>query len=363
MTTTTLDAQRQSAVEDELVSVLNHGALAVMLSIGHRTGLLDALARSGAIGSVELANTTGLNERYVREWLGALTTGRILDHDPIAGTYLLSPEHASLLTRSGDANLAVFAQYVTMMGTVEDDLVRCFQEGGGVPYDRFPRFHEVMAEDSGQTVLAALDTDILPLIDGLTDRLTAGIDVLDVGCGRGWALNRLAAAYPASRLTGVDLSAEAVEFANTEARSRGLGNVSFEVLDAATLAESKSPASYDLVTTFDAIHDQARPADVLRGIRSVLRDDGVYLAQDINGSGSHHGDLGHPIGPLLYGLSVAHCMTVSLAQGGEGLGTMWGRERAERYIRDAGFADVRIDTLPHDLQNAYYVCSGRVAHP
>ncbi len=110
------------------------------------------------------------------------------------------------------------------------------------------------------------------------------------------------------------------------------------------------------MTTFDAVHDQADPKAMLRGIRHALADDGVYLAQDIDGTSSHHGDRDHVIGPLLYTVSCLHCMTVSLAQDGEGLGAMWGRERALQYFTDAGFSSVEVHTLDHDPQNAYYVC-------
>lgn len=356
MTTSAVQEQQLAEVEEHLVTVLNHGALAVMLSIGHRTGLFDALAEGGATSSAELAASTGLHERYVREWLGAVTAGRIVDLDPATGAYRLRSEVSELATRQGSANLAVFAQYIALMGSVEDEVVRCFREGGGLGYEHFPRFHEVMAEDSAQTVLAALESDILPLVPGLVNRLSTGIDVLDVGCGRGRALNQLASTYPHSRFTGIDISADAVEYAGAEAETRGHRNVTFAVRDAATLAETVPAGSFDLVTTFDAVHDQAAPDAVLRGIRHVLRADGVYLAQDIDASGSHHGDLDHPLGPLLYALSLTHCMTVSLAAGGAGLGTMWGRPLAQRYLRDAGFGDVRVHTLPHDVQNAYYVC-------
>lgn len=233
--------------------------------------------------------------------------------------------------------------------------MRCFREGGGVPYERYGRFHEVMAEDSAQTVLAVLHSHILPLVPGLTERLARGIDVLDLGCGRGLALLDLAARYPESRLTGYDLSAEAIGFARDEARARGLANVRFEPRDLSDFDVAAEPEAFDFVTTFDAIHDQARPAAVLRGIARTLRPDGVYLMQDIRASSHVHENLEHPLGTFLYTVSCAHCMTVSLAQGGEGLGTMWGRQKAGELLRAAGFTRIEIHELPHDLQNDYYV--------
>ncbi len=352
----TIDETRVAAFEERLVDVLNGGALCLMLSIGHRTGLFDTLADAGPVDIGTLAERAELDERYVTEWLGAMTVGRIVEHDPDAGTYTLPAEHAQLLTRSAPENLAVFAQYIPLFGAVEDDIVRCFHEGGGVDYDAFPRFHEVMEEDSAQTVLSALHDHILPLVPGLTDRLAAGIHVIDVGCGRGRALNELAASFPDSTFAGYDISGEAIAYARETAADRGLDNVSFHVQDAARLDEVVDEGGADLVTTFDAVHDQADPAAVVRGIRHAVGDDGVYLAQDIDATSTHHGDIDHPIGPLLYTISCLHCMTVSLAQGGAGLGAMWGRERARDLFEEAGFSEVEIHTLEHDPQNAYYVC-------
>jgi SAM-dependent methyltransferase len=355
--TAALDAARMRAFEKKVVDILNAGALNLMLSVGHRTGLFDAMAGMVPTTSAEIAKKAGLQERYVREWLGAMTVSRIVDHDGKAGTYALPPEHAALITRGApNGNLAVFAQYIPLLGTVEDDVVRCFREGGGVPYERFGRFHEVMAEDSGQTVLPALIEQILPLVPGLLGRLEEGIRVLDLGCGRGKALNLMARRFPNSRFVGYDLSEEAIAFARQEAVEHRSQNVEFVAHDLSDFDETAEPAAFDFVTTFDAVHDQARPLAVLRGIHRTLAPDGVYLAQDIKGSGHHHGDLDHPLGPLLYTVSCMHCMTVSLAQGGEGLGAMWGRKKALEYFRNAGFSDVRVNELSHDFQNYYYVC-------
>jgi ubiquinone/menaquinone biosynthesis C-methylase UbiE len=350
------DTDRCAAFEGRFVSALNEGALMLMVSLGHRTGLFDVLDGAPPLSSTEIASRAQLQERYVREWLGAMVVAGVVVNDSTNGSYVLPVEHAALLTRSADTNLAVFAQYISLLGAVEDDIVRCFRDGGGVPYERYDRFHEVMAEDSAQTVLPALVDHILPLVPGLADRLRDGIRVLDVGCGRGRALMLLAERFPSSRFVGYDLSETATGWASQQAQDRQLGNVIFEARDLSDFDRTGPEAAFDLVTTFDAVHDQARPLNVLKGVRRALAKGGVYLAQDIKGSSHHHGDRDHPLGTLLYTVSCMHCMTVSLAQNGEGLGAMWGRETAERYFHDAGFSTVEVHELEHDVQNYYYVC-------
>jgi 2-polyprenyl-3-methyl-5-hydroxy-6-metoxy-1,4-benzoquinol methylase len=350
------DTGRADAFSGRLLETFNHGALCLMVSIGHRTGLFDTLRDSPPLTSDELAARAGLNERYVREWLGAMVTGGIVEFDTAGARYRLPAEHAAFLTRRAAAdNMAVFAQYIGVLGGVEDDIVECFSKGGGVPYEKYPRFHEVMAEDSGQSVLSSLESHILPLVPGLTERLTRGIAVLDLGCGRGRILHRLADLYPNSRFTGIDLSQEAIAYARVHAARAGLDNVEFIAADLSEFDRNAEAQRFDFITTFDAIHDQAKPLNVLKGIHRALKPDGAYLMQDISGTGHVHKDADHPLGTLLYTISCMHCMTVSLAQGGEGLGAMWGEEKTREYLQRAGFGYVVTHRLAHDVQNNWYV--------
>jgi len=285
-----------------------------------------------------------------------MTTGRVVEYEPSTGKYRLPPEHAGWLTRAASPdNLAVTAQWIPTLATVEDDIVQCFEKGGGVPYERFDRFHEVMAEESNQTVLSVLFSHILPLVEGATEKLEAGISALDLGCGRGRALLMLAERFPSSSFQGYDLSAAAIAYAREQAGERGLENVRFEERDLSTFDVDAKPESFELVMTFDAVHDQARPLALLRGIRRSLTEDGVYLMQDIQGSSHVHENIDHPGGPLLYMISCMHCMTVSLAQGGDGLGAMWGEHKARELLAQAGFTSVDVHQLEHDPFNAYFV--------
>ena len=350
------DQAKAEAFSGQLLDTLNSGALCLMMSIGHRTGIFDVLRGQAPSTSEQIAKEAGLNERYVREWLGAMVTAGVVDVDPTSTRYALPAEHAAFLTRAAGAdNLAVFTQYIGMLGVVEDEIVECFKRGGGVPYERFLRFHAVMAEDSGQSVLSSLETHVLPLVPGLTDRLAQGIQVLDVGCGSGRVMNRLAELYPNSRFTGIDLSPEAIHGAREEAIQKGLENIDFLARDLSDFDRTSLPESFDFITTFDAVHDQARPLNVLKGIHQSLKAKGVYLMQDIRGSSYVSNNVGHPIGTFLYAISTMHCMTVSLAQGGEGLGAMWGEEKTREYLQKAGFRSIETHQLAHDIQNNWYV--------
>jgi 2-polyprenyl-3-methyl-5-hydroxy-6-metoxy-1,4-benzoquinol methylase len=153
----------------------------------------------------------------------------------------------------------------------------------------------------------------------------------------------------------MDLSQEAITFARAEAKDKGLRNVEFFTVDLSRFHETAQASHFDLITTFDAVHDQAKPLNLLKGIHRSLKSDGVYLMQDIRGSSHVHNNLDHPMGTLLYTISCMHCMSVSLAQDGEGLGAMWGEEKALEYLAQAGFRAIEVHQLDHDIQNNWYV--------
>lgn len=178
------------------------------------------------------------------------------------------------------------------------------------------------------------------------------IPELDIGCGTGHSTNLMAQAYPHSRVTGYEFRDTTLEKARSEARSLGLSNVQFMRRD---LAEMNDIAAYDLITAFDVIHDQAQPRTVLRRVATALKPGGSFLMVDVKASSRVHENLDHPMGPFMYGTSALHCMTVSLAQAGEGLGTMWGEQKAVELLRDAGFTSVVVHQIEGDIFNNYYI--------
>ena len=347
------DDAKSEAFGERMIGALNEAALTLMVSLGHRAGLIDALAELSPTRSETLAASTDLTERYVREWLAVLTTSGVVEFDPETKSYSLPREHGVFLTRAASPdNIAVTAQFIPVVASVEGAMLERLHDGKGLRYQDYERFHEVMAEDSAQLVVAALVEHILPIVPGLPGRLETGIDVLDVACGAGRAILQLAEAYPESTFTGVDLCADAFAETQVEAARLGYGNIKFEARD---LADVDTLGQFDLITGFDAVHDQKDPLGLLITVRRSLRPDGVFLMQDIGGSRHLENNLDNAFGPLLYTLSLMHCTPVSIGQGGPGLGTMWGTETAEEFLADAGFSRVRTHRLPHDVMNAYFV--------
>lgn len=346
-----------SRFQEYMVDVINKGSLSLMLSLGHRVGLFDTMVSLPPSTSKQIAIASNLDERYIREWLAAMVVGKIVDYDSSNNLYSLPKEKADFLTRQTKIyNFAASMQWIPVLGQVEDQIVKCFKNGGGVPYSSYKRFHEVMEEESAQTVLSGLFEFIIPLVPGLEDRLKRGINVLDIGCGNGRAMNMMANQFPLSKFTGYDISKEAIKNAHSQSLLYGTKNVDFKVKDVSKILDPSTNLSFDLITAFDAIHDQAEPATVLRNIASLLKpDDGIFLMQDILSSSLLKNNIDHPLGIFLYTISCLHCMSVSLARGGIGLGAMWGKEKAVEMLKEVGFTKVEVKKLPHDFQNYYYI--------
>ncbi len=336
-----------------IVGAIDSASLAILLSIGHQTNLFDTLSELPAATSAQIADAAGLNERYVREWLGGVVSSGVVEFDPATQTYSLPRHRAAVLTRAaGPDNLARVAQFIPLLGEVEQKIVGCFFNGGGLSYSDYPRFHTLMAEESGEVFDAALVDVILPMADGLPELLRAGADVADIGTGSGHAINVMAQAFPASRFTGIDFSEEGLSVGRAEAHRLGLTNANFIARDVAALDASET---YDVITVFDAIHDQARPAKVLENIHRALRPGGVLLMVDIKASTQLEDNVGVPMATYLYTVSTMHCMSVSLGLDGEGLGTCWGRQLATSMLADAGFVDVTVGEIESDPLNYYYI--------
>lgn len=349
-----IDREKVKQMAEQVFGLLAGALTSAMIHLGDRLGLYRALAGAGAVTSEELAGSTGLHERWVREWLRGQAAARLLDYDG-KGRFRLSPEAAMVLADEESPAFAAggFCALPQQMAVL-DRLPEAFRTGVGLPYDAFGAEGAVGVERLlAPWFRTRLIPVALPALDGVLPKLEAGARVADVGCGAGVALIKMASTYPRSEFHGYDVSRHALARAEDNRRSSGVGNVSFH--DA---REDALPPDgrFDLVTTFDCIHDMAHPAAAMRAIRRALKPDGTWLIADINCRATFEENLAdNPMAALEFGFSVLCCMSSALSEAdGAGLGTLGFTEPLARQMAaEAGFNRFR----RHDFDNpfnAYY---------
>lgn len=365
---TTAPVDKRAAFAGRMTDILNLSALGTAMCLGYRAGLFEALDVLAAPAScAEVARAAGLAERPVREWLAVMVCGGVveLSESPQGeDLFLLPREHADFLTlRAGSDNLGVYTQELPLLTRCAlDEVQRGMATGAGVPYDRYPPFQDWMGQVAATKHRQVLVDVFLPSVaDGeMARRLVRGARVLDVGCSEGLVSLLMAAAFPRSEFLGIDISEASVALARAEAARLGLKNARFEVCDAASLAVDSDCAGrfghFGYVTAFDAVHDQTRPLEVLRGVRAVLAEGGMFSMVDIKAETPLAGNVGYPRGTFLYTVSLMHCMQVGLVDGGAGLGAMWGRQKALDMLEEAGFDAVEVCEIPTDAFNTHYLC-------
>ena len=311
-----------------------------MGAIGDRLGLFVDLTTNGEASSTELAQRTGLDERYLREWLGGMAAAGYLSYDPDDGRYAMPRGHVPVLSEEAGPWFlgAAFYDFSTNFGDSFRLLLEAFRSGEGVPQE----VHGAEVAHSIDRFTAPWYENMLvpvwlPAMPDVLHRLEAGAAVCDVGCGRGRALVKLAEAFPWCSFTGFDVYQPAIDGAIQRAREAGVEDrVRFEVRDVAHGLSDR----YDVITTFDVVHDSVDPSGLLGAIHEALKPDGRYVCLDINCADRPEDNTG-PLGTVFYGLSLAYCLPVSRAQGGEGLGTVGLPESKLRELALAvGFTDV-----------------------
>ena len=338
---------------ERLLGIYTGAVLTKLIEIGYQVGLFEG-SRAGPATSAELADRLGLKERYVREWLGAMATGGIYSYDPVSGRYGLSDEHAALLTGDSAQNAAPMSRMINHFGTHLPKLTACFREGGGIPYSAYrPVFTQCMDDAWRRIFDQMLVPGFIGAVKGLADQLRKGIRVLDIGCGTGHAMNVLAREFPTSTFVGYDIAEDAIAQGRKEANEMALSNSTFDVVDVTHLPNDPK---FDLITAFDAVHDQKAPDAVLRSANRALASGGTFLMIEFKFSSRVEENVGNPFAPMYYGFSLMHCMPVSLAVGGQGLGTVWGEQTARRMLAEAGFGKVVVLDTPRP-QNYMFVAS------
>ena len=335
-----VDQAKLDAFLGKVLGDLSGTTSTAMCVLGDRLGLFKDLAANGPATSGELAARAGINERYAREWLHALAVGGYLEHDPASQRFTLPPEHAQVLAQEGGIFFlgGVYHMLPAQLGIL-DQLTEAFRQGGGVHqaayadglWDGMERYTGVWYENR-------LLQEWLPALPDVQARLERGAEVAEIGCGRGRALIKLAQAYPKSRYTGFDVFEPTIARAAANAEVAGVSDrVRFEHLDAAGGLQSQ----YDVIATFDVIHDAIDPLGLLRAIRQSLRPEGRYVCLEVNCAEQPEHNSG-PLSTLRYGFSMLYCMTTSLAHGGAGLGAMGCPEsKMQALCREAGFSSMR----------------------
>lgn len=335
----TLDAFVDGVLDD----VKGH-QVALMAALGDHLGLFTALAR-GPATSMELAERTDLQERYVAEWLAGMTAAEYVAYAPTDAVFWLTPEQAAVLADdTSPVGLAGLFHEMSGAWAVFGDVKQAFRSGGGVTLDRYPAaWWDGMERFTGTWFHNLLLPEWIPAADGVADKLAEGAHVADVGCGRGRALITLLEAYPDATAVGYDLSTVQLEGARRNAGHAGVADrVRFEQRDAADGFDER----FDVITCFDVAHDLVDPDAVFRSIRQALRPGGSFLLLDFKVADRLEHNIGR-IPAMFYGFSLTYCLTTSLAHDGEALGTCGLPEREVRArCERAGFATV--DVVPFD---------------
>ena len=322
------------AVND--VGTALHGALSF---IGDRLGLFKAMAAGGPMTVEELARKTRLHRRYLREWLGAMTAAQYVEHDPATDRYRLPPEHALVVAdETSPFFLGGFLELIVPCVSQAPKLVRAFRNGKGVPQRAYPpETFEAIERSSAAWYRHKLVQEWLPTMPDVVAKLAAGGTYADVGCGSGRAAITVAKAFPRARVAGYDNHAGSIARARKNARAEGVARrVTFEARDAKRMPAGR----FDLVSTFDVVHDAADPVGLVKAVRRALAPGGAYLMLETNVAPTVDGNV-NPIGKLLYSVSTLYCMTQSLAANGAGLGAAMGEPKARELADKAGFGRFR----------------------
>jgi 2-polyprenyl-3-methyl-5-hydroxy-6-metoxy-1,4-benzoquinol methylase len=328
------------------------GAFTMALGyIGDRLGLFKAMAGAGPLTSAALASKTKLNERYVREWLRAMTAAEYIDYDPKADTYQMSEEQAFVLANEDSPMFVGGVFHFTAPSICNiQKIVEAFQKGGGISYSEIgPEIPHAIERLFRPGYLNFLAKDWLGAVPGLVGRLQQGASVADIGCGRGQSTVTMGKSFPKSKVLGIDYDRSSIEHARKLAANEGVNNVEF--LQAAA-HEIPARKKFDLICSFDCIHDMVDPKATVRAIRSALADDGVYIWSEPNAKANAY-DNRNPVGKMFHSISPMHCMTVSLAHNGAGLGTVIGEDGARALAKEAGFTQFQRLPIEHPLNQFF----------
>ena len=336
MATETYDRQKAAELARQVGTDFGAAMAVALAYIGDRLGLFKALAPGTAFTTAALAAQTGLTERYVREWAATMAAAGYIDYNPAEATFRMTPEQATVLANEDTTFFTAGAfQYAVTCYRQIDKLMHAFRNGGGVPFSDFgPEIVEAIERLFHVGYETWVADQWIPAVPDIQHKLKQGGEAAEVGCGAGQCLIPVAQAFPASRFCGYDVDAGSLDRAREKAKGAGIGErLSFERIAAESLPFAER---FDLVMAFNCIHDMAQPRAALAGLRRVLKPDGALLWSEAEVSDQLEDNF-NTFGRTLYGASTMHCLTVSLAQDGEGLGSAISENLAQSLAAEAGF--------------------------
>jgi SAM-dependent methyltransferase len=316
------------------------GGMGVFMAfIGDQTGIYRTLADGVPRRSAELADETGVDRRYLREWLCSNAANGYVTYNPDDDSFSMSPEQSALF--ADDSTTRCVQGYVqALVSQIETwaEAVEVFRSGRGRPWSAHSPCCFCATDRGFRPVYEEyLVQSWLPAIDGIQNSLAAGAKIADIGCGHGSAVILLAKAFPNSVVYGFDLHPPSIEAARQQAAAVGLANAHFQV----SAAKEFPGKDYDLICIFDALHDFGDPVGTAQKVRTALKKDGVFLVIEQFANNELKDNL-TPLAALIYGFSTTICLPVSRSQEvGLCLGAQAGERRLARVLRDAGFGKVR----------------------
>jgi SAM-dependent methyltransferase len=349
-----IDMKKAQELAERLFGYLGGALVSATVYLGERMGLYQALDGAGPVTSAELAGKTGLNERWLREWLMGQAAANLVTYRG-DGRFELTPEAAMVLSNEHSPMFMAggFCALPQQMAVLER-LPQAFKTGIGLTYDALgPEVNRSVERLLAPWFRTQLVPVALPALDGVVDKLKAGAKVADIGCGAGVALIEMAKAYPRSTFHGYDIARIALGYAAENANKAGVRNVSWHDAKVDSLP---ADASFDFITTFDCLHDMTRPDLVMQAIRKAIKNDGTWLIADVHGQPTFEQNLtDNPLAPLMYGFSVLCCMSSALSEpDGLGLGTLGFPEPvARKMTSEAGFKRFKVRDFENPI-NAYY---------
>ena len=353
-----------SGFESHLGDIASLACVAHGVGLGSNLGLFETIAKLDKPATCEkIATAAGYRERYVREWLGLMVTGKIIDYDVTDKTYYISEHKKPFLTEAGkERNESIFFSGISIATNAPKDIEACFKPNGprGVPYSRYIGFHDWRRAHLKVTFQWSTVEDALKLTSGLVETMErGGARVCEAGCSTGIQLCTMAKKYPKSTFVGVDIDKDAVEAATESAKKLGLSNTTFAVEDGCNMPADWSN-TYDALFVWDVVHDVPHSAKFLREIVRVLKPGGLFFMMDVDVHTEVGDNMANMHTATLYGFSLFHCMPVSLYhEGGEGLGAAWGVEKQRQYLEDAGFVKIQQINRTKDDGSSYFIAYKR----